>query len=78
MPSQSVAAEATMCTLNPARSMFRIAWPIGLGGLVAKAMEERAECFRQVKAAVEALWDPVAEYGRRNPASPDFRDPYRG
>jgi TonB family protein len=70
--SQSLAAETTTCALKPERPIFRIAWPVGQGGLGEKALAERAECFQQIKSRVEALWDPVEAYGRRNSASPDL------
>ena len=72
VPSQPLAADATTCTLEPAAPVFRIAWPIGQGGLVAKAKAQRQECFQQVKARVEAVWNPIEEYGRRNPAAPNL------
>ena len=65
VPSQPLAADATTCTLEPAAPVFRIAWPIGQGGLVAKAKAQRQACFQQVKARVEAAWNPIEEYGRR-------------
>jgi len=72
VPSRSVEAEGTACSMQPATPIFRIGWPLGAGNIVSNAMEQRTECFRQVKARVEAHWNPVEEYGRKSPAAPDL------
>jgi TonB family protein len=72
VPSRSIEAEDTACAMQPVAPIFRIGWPVGDGNIVSNAMEQRTECFQQVKARVEAHWHPVEEYGRRNPAAPDL------
>jgi TonB family protein len=72
VPSKSLKAEETACSLQPMGPVFRIAWPIGNGNIRSNAMEQRTGYFLQVKARVEAHWSPVEEYARRSPADPDL------
>jgi len=73
VPSWPLGAEERTCTERSATPVFRIAWPLAQGRLaIANVTEQRAECFRQVKARVEAHWDPIEEYYRRDPAAPSL------
>jgi TonB family protein len=70
VPVQMLATVTATCALEHAKPVFHIAWPVGQGGLRAKATDERAACFEQVKERVESFWDPIEEYARRNPDGP--------
>lgn len=72
VPVQSLRPDTTACALEHPRPVFRLAWPIGRGGIGNKARDERAESFHLIKSQVEMVWNPIEEYARRNPGGPDL------
>jgi TonB family protein len=71
-PSQSLKPTETVCDLHKSQPILRIGWPVGIGNIRATAMDEREECFQQVKERVAPHWKPVEEYAQRNPAAPEL------
>jgi TonB family protein len=71
-PSQPIGPTETVCALHKAQPILRIGWPVGGGDIHATAMDQRQECFQQVKERVQPHWKPMEEYARRNPTGPDL------